>query len=92
MAQPVCRLVSVCGPLQLVVFDPSGGVRYVQESTLTFDKKHTVATHYFVPFSTSSLPSPCPLKAINLIEHTIGVEASDLLRVGNLLSNRRHHS
>jgi hypothetical protein len=58
--------------LQLVVFDPSGGVRYVQESTLTFDKKHTVATHYFVPFSTSNLPSPCPLP-----EHTIGVEASD---------------
>lgn len=55
--------------MQLVVFDPSGGVRYVQESTLTFDKKHTVATHYFVPFSTSHLPH-LPLETLNVIEQT----------------------
>lgn len=37
--------------LQLVVFEASGSVRYVQESGLTLDQKHTTATHYFVPFS-----------------------------------------
>ncbi len=35
-----------------MVFDASGGVRYVQESAPTGDKKFTTATMYLVPFET----------------------------------------
>jgi hypothetical protein len=35
-----------------VVFDATGGVRYMQESAPTGDKKFTTATMYLVPFET----------------------------------------
>lgn len=49
-------IISCCSAnksrFKLVCFDPSGGVRYVQESALTGDKKFTTATMYLVPFET----------------------------------------
>jgi hypothetical protein len=44
---------------KLVVFDASGGVRYVQESAPTGDKKYTTATMYLVPFETITSFGPC---------------------------------
>jgi hypothetical protein len=44
---------------QLVVFEASGSVRYVQESAYTLDKKFTVATVYALPgLETTSLGDP----------------------------------
>ena len=61
-------ILSCCSPnksrFKLVVFDPNGGgVRYVQESAPTGDKKFTTATMYLVPFETitSFGPAAAPL-------------------------------
>ena len=51
----------LCVCVQLVIFEPAGSVRYVQESTFTLDKKFTTSALYLVPFETTNLGDAPPV-------------------------------
>lgn len=53
---------------KLICFDHEGAVRYVQESSLTSDKKFTVANMFLVPFETIISVAPPPVGG-GLLDH-----------------------
>ncbi len=55
---------------KLICFDHEGAVRYVQESSLTSDKKFTVANMFLVPFETiTSVAPPTASNGGGLYDH-----------------------
>lgn len=46
---------------QLILFDPTGGVRYIEESVKTRDQKNTEALLFLGNFDTTSLGELNPL-------------------------------